>query len=190
MLIVFHKPYGVLCQFTQDQPGQQTLAEFGFPPDVWPIGRLDMDSEGLLLLSDEKALVDRLLNPKSKLAKTYFAQVEGIPDHHAILKLSNGTLHIKGHRCRPADAQVLDPQPSIPPRDPPIRVRASIPDTWISLTLTEGKNRQARRMTAAVGHPTLRLIRVAIGELTLNELAPGSWFKADHNLRHQLGLRV
>ncbi|MBK1826415.1 pseudouridine synthase [Haloferula rosea] len=190
MLIVFHKPYGVLCQFTQDQPGQRTLADFGFPKNVWPIGRLDMDSEGLLLFSDEKALVDRLLNPRAKQPKTYLAQVEGIPDSKALTKLSDGTLHIKGHRCRPARAHLPDPQPAIPPRDPPIRVRASIPDRWITLTLTEGKNRQVRRMTAAVGHPTLRLIRIAIGDLELGELESGVWQEADATQRQQLGLRV
>lgn len=190
MLIIFHKPFGVLCQFTPDQPGQRTLAEFGFPNEVWPIGRLDMDSEGLLLLSDEKPLVDRLLHPKAKLPKTYLAQVEGIPDAKALERLANGSLEIKGHRCRPAEASCPDPQPSFPPRDPPIRVRANIPDTWISLTLTEGKNRQVRRMTAAVGHPTLRLIRVAIGELDLVDLKAGVWIEANTEMRSQLGVRV
>ncbi|MGE9269469.1 MAG: pseudouridine synthase [Verrucomicrobiales bacterium] len=189
MLIVFHKPFGVLSQFTADQPGQTTLADFGFPREVWPIGRLDMDSEGLLLLSDEKALVDRLLNPRSKQAKTYYAQVEGIPSPKALHRLSNGSLEVKGHRCLPAQAAVLTPPPPIPPRTPPIRVRAKIPDTWISLTLTEGKNRQVRRMTAAVGHPTLRLIRIAIGNLTLEGINPGEWTQLPTQRRKLLGLR-
>ena len=186
MLILFHKPYGVLCQFTKDQPGQRTLADFGFPKDVYPIGRLDMDSEGLLLPSDEKPLVDRLLNPRSKISKTYHARVEGIPDSSALERLSNGTLEIKGHRCLPARASVLDPQPDYPPRDPPIRVRLHIPDTWLELVITEGKNRQVRRMTAAVGHPTLRLVRAAIGGLKLHDLARGEWREATDGDRRAL----
>lgn len=175
MLLAFHKPYGVLCQFTQDQPGQRTLADFGFPPAVYPVGRLDLDSEGLLLLSDEKPLVDRLLNPRQDHSKTYHVQVEGSPSSAAIQRLATRSIVIKGHCCKPARAHTLDPQPVIPPRDPPIRVRKNIPDTWISLTLTEGKNRQVRRMTAAIGHPTLRLIRVAIGGFQLSDLPSGHW---------------
>ncbi|BCX46351.1 pseudouridine synthase [Haloferula helveola] len=190
MLLVFHKPYGVLCQFTPDQPGQRTLADFGFPKSVWPIGRLDMDSEGLLLLSDEKPLVDRLMNPASKAPKTYLAQVEGEPDEKALQTLAEGTLVIRGHRVLPAKAIRPDPQPEFPPRDPPIRYRASIPTTWISLTLTEGKNRQVRRMTAAVGFPTLRLIRTAIDRLELGDLEAGTWHEAATDERRRLGLRV
>lgn len=186
MLLAFHKPYDVLSQFTPELPGQRTLAEFGFPERVWPIGRLDRDSEGLLLLSDEKFLVDRLLHPRSNKSKTYFAQVEGIPGEDAIHKLSRGGIVIKGHRCAPADARVLDPPPDFAPRIPPIRVRRDIPDRWISLTLTEGKNRQVRRMTAAVGHPTLRLIRVRIGGLELGDLAAGDWEDVDPAKRELL----
>ena len=149
-----------------------------------------MDSEGLLLLSDEKHLVDRLMNPRSKQPKTYHAQVEGCPDPQALRRLANGSLEIKGHRCRRAEVERLDPQPNPPPRDPPIRVRANIPDTWISLTLTEGKNRQVRRMTAAVGHPTLRLIRIAIGDLEMAALNEGEWVEASADHRARLGLRV
>lgn len=175
VLIALHKPYDVLSQFTPDVPGQRTLAEFGLPKDVWPIGRLDRDSEGLLLLSDEKALVDRLLHPRSKQPKTYLAQVEGIPEKAALDRLRRGGLDIRGHLCAPAIVDSPDPQPTLPPRNPPIRVRKEIPDHWISLTITEGKNRQVRRMTAAVGHPTLRLIRVRIGRFPLDPLSPGEW---------------
>ena len=173
MLLAFHKPYGVLSQFTPE-PGSAwgTLASFGLPPDVYPLGRLDADSEGLLLLSDEKGLNSRLLDPERGHPRTYWAQVEGAPTPAALAKLAQG-LDLKGYRTRPCQARLLDPQPAVPPRDPPIRVRPSIPDTWIELTLVEGKNRQVRRMTAAIGHPTLRLIRVRIGQLPLAPLLPG-----------------
>lgn len=175
MLIALHKPYGILSQFTPE-PGSKwgTLAEFGLPKNVYPLGRLDADSEGLLLLSDEKGLNTRLLDPEHGHPRTYLAQVEGIPNAEAIRKLSNGVT-IKGYQTKPCAAQLLDPAPAIPPRDPPIRVRKSVPDSWIQLTLTEGKNRQVRRMTAAIGHPTLRLIRIAIGELKLAALTAGQW---------------
>ena len=175
MVIAFHKPYGVLSQFTPDQPGQRTLAEFGFPPDVYPLGRLDMDSEGLLLLSDEPGMNGRLLDPKNAHPRTYYVQVEGIPEPQALVWLSGGMIVIRGHRCLPCEASILDPRPQVPPRDPPIRVRKSIPDTWIRITLTEGKNRQVRRMTAAIGHPTLRLLRVAIGGFSDPSLSAGQW---------------
>jgi len=181
MVIAFNKPYGVLCQFTPDQPGQRTLADFGFPKNVYPLGRLDMDSEGLLLLSDESGLNDRLLNPKHAHPRTYLVQVEGVPDSSAMRLLGEGSIVIQGHRCLPCEAVILYHRPEIPPRDPPIRVRKEIPDTWIQITLTEGKNRQVRRMTASIGHPTLRLIRIAIGRLTDSSLAPGAWKKLDGN---------
>jgi len=189
MVIAFHKPYGVLCQFTPDQPGQRTLADFGFPKHVYPLGRLDMDSEGLLLLSDEAGLNDRLLNPKHAHPRTYLVQVEGIPDAPAIRILSEGCIVIRGHRCLPCEAAILSERPAIPPRDPPIRVRKEIPDTWLRITLTEGKNRQVRRMTAAIGHPTLRLIRVAIGGFSDPSLVPGNWRKldGDERMRTDLG---
>lgn len=176
MILAFHKPYGVLSQFTPE-PGSRwhTLAAFGFPPRVYPLGRLDADSEGLLLLSDETGLNHRLLDPAAAHPRTYWAQVEGIPSPQALDRLRHGGLTIAGHRTRPCHARRLHPPPDIPPRQPPIRFRQSIPDCWIELTLTEGKNRQVRRMTAAIGHPTLRLIRHAIGSLTLDHLAPGSW---------------
>jgi 23S rRNA pseudouridine2457 synthase len=175
LVIAFHKPYGVLCQFTPDQPGQRTLAEFGFPKDVYPLGRLDMDSEGLLLLSNEAGLNGKLLDPSNAHPRTYLVQVEGIPDPMALDHLCSGTIIIRGHRCLPCIASILDPRPNIPPRDPPIRVRHEIPDTWLSITLTEGKNRQVRRMTAAIGHPTLRLLRVSIGGFSDASLLPGEW---------------
>ena len=174
MLIAFHKPYGVLSQFTQELPGQRTLAEFHFPKNVYPIGRLDQDSEGLLLLSDEPALVDRLLNPKRAHPRTYHVQVEKIPSLESLQQLASGVM-VQGKKTLPCHASHLDPQPNFPPRDPPIRVRPSVPDTWIALTLTEGRNRQVRRMTAAVGHPTLRLVRVQIGKFQLGSVPAGQW---------------
>ncbi len=175
MVIAFHKPYGVLCQFTEDQPGQRTLAEFGFPKDVYAVGRLDMDSEGLLLLSDEPGFNNRLLDPKAAHERTYLSQVEGIPDERALKALARGGLEIQGYRTRPCGVIFPDPQPDIPPRDPPVRFRQAIPTSWIELALIEGKNRQVRRMTAAVGFPTLRLIRVAIGKFPLGDLKGGEW---------------
>lgn len=176
MHLAFHKPYGVLCQFTPDQPGQRTLADFGFPPGVYPVGRLDMDSEGLLILSDEPGFNTRLLDPSQTHPRTYLAQVEGAPDPQAVARLAKGGLRIKGHFTRPCLARIVDPAPAVPPRDPPVRERKSVPDHWLELSLTEGKNRQVRRMTAAVGLPTLRLIRVAIGAFFCNDLlAAGTW---------------
>ncbi|WP_367874450.1 pseudouridine synthase [Luteolibacter sp. Populi] len=190
MLVAFNKPYGVLSQFTPDHPGQRTLAEFGFPKDVFPIGRLDQDSEGLLLLGNEPALVSRLLDPAKGHPRTYHVQVEGLPDSEALRRLAAGGLDIKGHRTLPCRAQLLDPAPDFPPRDPPVRFRKSIPDCWLELILTEGKNRQVRRMTAAVSHPTLRLVRVAIGALTLETLPPGTWKELTPEERKALGTRA
>ena len=177
MVIAFHKPYGVLCQFTPDQPGQKTLGDFGFPPGVYPVGRLDLDSEGLLLLSDEPGFNNRLLDPKTAHPRTYQAQVEGIPTLDAVSKLTRGGLVIQGHRTLPCAAKVLEAEPEIAPRDPPVRYRQAIPTSWLELRLIEGKNRQVRRMTAAVGFPTLRLIRVAIGKLDGAGLVAGKWEK-------------
>jgi len=180
MILAFHKPYGVLSQFSPDGSLHRTLAEFGFPRDVYPIGRLDADSEGLLLLSDEAGLNTRLLDPKFGHARRYWAQVERIPSEEALERLAAG-ISIQDQRTslktktRPCRAWLLDPQPDIPPRDPPIRVRKSVPDCWVGLELTEGKNRQVRRMTAAIGHPTLRLIRMSIGNFLLGEIASGTW---------------
>lgn len=188
MIIAFNKPYGVISQFTPEQPGQRTLSEFGFPKSVYPIGRLDLDSEGLLLLSDEEGLNHTLLNPKFSHKRTYLVQVEGNPAPETLEKLCDGTLRIRGHLCLPCKAVIPNPQPNIVDRNPPIRVRKSIPDTWIEISMTEGKNRQVRRMTAAIGHPTLRLIRTAIGDYRPHDLPPGSWQVADKNIRDMIGL--
>ncbi len=175
MIIAFHKPYGVLCQFTPDQPGQRTLADFGFPPGVYPVGRLDMDSEGLLLLSDEAGFNNRLLDPKSAHPRTYLAQVDGVPTAQAIKVLEIGGILIQDYRTRPCKVGLLQVEPEVAPRDPPVRFRRAIPTSWLELQLTEGKNRQVRKMTAAVGFPTLRLIRIAIGKLDGTWLPQGKW---------------
>ncbi len=174
MLIAFHKPYGVLSQFTPDGSPNRPLAEFGFPKDVYPIGRLDADSEGLLLLSDEPAWNARLLEPRHAHEREYWVQVERIPDAGSLKQLAAGVL-IQGRMTLPCHATLLEPQPDIPPREPPIRFRKNVPDCWISMELIEGKNRQVRHMTAAVGHPTLRLLRTRIGRLRLDGLVAGEW---------------
>lgn len=175
MLLVFNKPYGVLSQFTSEEPGRRTLAEFGLPPKVYPVGRLDADSEGLLLLTDEAGLNDRLLHPARGHWRRYWAQVEGEPSMESLGVLAAGVV-VQGRRTLPARAWRLEPQPAVPPRNPPIRVRKSISDCWIAVELHEGRNRQVRRMTAAMGHATLRLMRVRIGAFDLpGDLAPGSW---------------
>lgn len=174
VLLAFHKPYGVLSQFTADGSPNRTLSEFGLPPEVYPLGRLDADSEGLLLLTDEAGLNTQLLSPAHRHRRVYWAQVERIPSHDRLSRLSKG-IRIQDHDTLPVIVALLNPQPVMPPRDPPIRSRKSVPDCWISLELVEGKNRQVRRMTAAIGHPTLRLIRVRIGDLPLGDLPAGSW---------------
>ena len=178
MLIAFNKPFQVLSQFTSDGSANRTLSLFGFPKGVYPIGRLDADSEGLLLLSDEAALNSRLLDPRNAHERTYWAQLERIPFMEELQELERG-LCIQDYLTRRAAARILEPQPAIAPRDPPIRFRKNVPDIWIELRLTEGKNRQVRRMTAAIGHPTLRLIRVAIGQFHIGSLAPGEWKRLD-----------
>jgi 23S rRNA pseudouridine2457 synthase len=185
MLIAFNKPYGVLSQFTADGSPNRALAEFRFPPRAYPIGRLDADSEGLLLLSDESQLNARLLEPRRAHSRIYWAQVEGMPDADALRKLSSG-IEIQGRKLLPCRAWFLEPQPQVAPRNPPIRFRNSVPDCWIALELVEGKNRQVRRMTAAVGHPTLRLIRVRIGALELDDLAAGEWKMLDESARKRV----
>jgi 23S rRNA pseudouridine2457 synthase len=174
-LIRFNKPFGVLSQFT-DQAGdgaRATLSDFIAMPGVYPAGRLDRDSEGLLLLTDDGALQARIANPRFKLPKTYLVQVEGIPDAAALDRLRKGVT-LKDGPTRPAQADLIDP-PDLWPRDPPVRFRKSVADCWLRLTITEGRNRQVRRMTAAVGHPTLRLVRWSLGEWTLDELPQGAW---------------
>lgn len=171
-LILLNKPFGVLSQFSGDGT-HQTLSDFVDVPNVYPAGRLDRDSEGLLLLTNDGALQARIADPRHKLPKTYWAQVEGVPDEAALEKLRTGVLLSDG-MTRPAEAALL-PEPTLWPRHPPIRVRAQIPTHWIALTLREGRNRQVRRMTAAVGLPTLRLIRTRIGEHELGALKPGEF---------------
>jgi 23S rRNA pseudouridine2457 synthase len=174
MLIAFNKPYGVISQFTPDGSPNRTLAEFGFPKGIYPIGRLDADSEGLLLLSDEAELNQRLLHPKQAHEREYWVQVERIPSAEALRDLANGVL-VQGRKTLPCRAWTLEPQPEMPPREPPIRFRKSVPACWLGLELIEGKNRQVRRMTAAIGHPTLRLLRVRIGRFELGGIEPGKW---------------
>ena len=174
VLIAFNKPYGVLSQFTGDGSANRTLAEFGFPPRVYPIGRLDADSEGLLLLSDEPALNALLLHPRRGHRRVYWVQVEGVPLPEHVRQLSRGVI-VQGRKTLPCHAALLQVPPDLPPRTPPIRFRKSVPDGWIALELVEGKNRQVRRMTAAVGLPTLRLVRVRIGDFEPSDLPPGTW---------------
>jgi 23S rRNA pseudouridine2457 synthase len=166
MLIAFNKPYGVLSQFTADGSPHRVLAEFGFPAGIYPIGRLDADSEGLLLLSD-------------------WVQVEGAPSAETLSRLARGVM-VQGRKTLPCRAWLPDPPPNLPPRVPPIRFRKSVPDTWIALELAEGKNRQVRRMTAAVGHPTLRLYRAQIGKFQTTGLPPGHWRALDEGERSQV----
>ncbi|NLB12845.1 MAG: pseudouridine synthase [Gammaproteobacteria bacterium] len=178
MLIAFNKPYGVLCQFTdRSVPPRPTLAGFGLPPQVYAAGRLDFDSEGLLLLTDDGRLAHRLTDPRHRQHKTYLVQIEGEPDDAALEALRRGVT-LKDGPTLPARARRVDPPDWLWPRDPPIRVRKSVPDSFIELTITEGRNRQVRRMTAAVGHPTLRLVRLAIGAHRLDGLIPGQWREA------------
>jgi 23S rRNA pseudouridine2457 synthase len=202
VLIAFHKPFGVLSQFTSDGSSNRALLEFGFPKNVYPIGRLDADSEGLLLLSDEARWNEKLLHPRHAHGREYWAQVEKVPDRGALDQLQRGVM-IQGRKTLPCRAWLLEPQPipvtpsresaadcqpdgpaapcrdaatmKIFPRTPPIRFRKTVPDCWIGLELIEGKNRQVRRMTAAIGHPTLRLLRVRIGNFWLGSLPPGQW---------------
>ena len=174
VLLAFHKPYGIVSQFTPDGSRHGTLAEFGFPKGVYPIGRLDAESEGLLLLSDEADLNARLLHPSRGHTRTYWAQVERVPSDESLAQLERGVT-IGGRQTLPCRAWRLDPQPTLPPRVPPIRFRKNVPDTWVALELVEGKNHQVRKMTAAVGHPTLRLMRVRIGAFELGGLEAGKW---------------
>jgi 23S rRNA pseudouridine2457 synthase len=171
--LIFYKPYGVLSQFTDDE-GRQTLKDYIPLPDVYPVGRLDWDSEGLMLLTDDGRLQHRLSDPQYEHPRTYWVQVERIPDESALERLAAG-VEIQNYQTKPALVKLLSAEPQLPPREPPIRDRQNIPTAWLELTLTEGKNRQVRRMTAAVGFPTLRLVRVSIGLLSLKGLSLGSW---------------
>lgn len=185
MLIAFNKPYGILSQFTSDGSPNGTLARFGFPKSVYPLGRLDADSEGLLLLADEPRLNERLLQPQHAHQREYWAQVERIPSRESLGSLATG-LMVQGRRTLPCRAWILEPQPVLPAREPPIRFRKTVPACWIGLELVEGRNRQVRRMTAAIGHPTLRLIRVRIGRFILGNLPAGSWKELDQESRNQV----
>lgn len=172
--ILFNKPYGVLCQFT-DREGRKTLADFGpFPPDVYPVGRLDMDSEGLVLLTNDERLKHALLKPQYGHARTYLVQVERIPTEEAIEQLHRGVV-IEDRKTKPAEVRLLTHEPKIFPRSVPIRYRKNVPTAWLEITLREGRNRQVRKMTAAVGHPTLRLMRIGMEKLGLGTLQPGEW---------------
>ena len=173
MLIAFNKPFGVICKF-RPEPGRLTLAHYINVPNVYPAGRLDTDSEGLLLLTDDGVLQARIANPRHKLEKVYWAQVEGSPTEAALTALCNG-VDLGDFTTKPARARLINEPTNLWRRDPPIRYRAKIPTTWLELTLREGKNRQVRRMTARVGFPTLRLVRASVGWVNVESLAPGTW---------------
>ena len=174
-LLLFNKPFRVLSQF-RESGSKLTLGSYFQDPALRVAGRLDYDSEGLLLLSDDGRLVQKITNPRFKLAKTYWAQLEGEPTADALQQLRAGVL-LKDGKTRPARAKIIEEPANLWPRDPPIRYRASIPTSWLELTITEGRNRQVRRMTAAVNFPTLRLIRARVGDWSLGELKPGEWVK-------------
>ena len=183
-LILFNKPYGVLCQFSA-QGAHVTLKDYLPILNVYPAGRLDADSEGLLILTDDGSLQHRITAPQGKLPKTYWVQVEGVPDTHALDRLTQG-LDLGDFMTRPAQVQLIAEPENLWPRDPPIRSRKHIPTCWLALTISEGKNRQVRRMTAKIGHPTLRLIRAAIGPWRLDGLAPGEWREAEPGMVEKL----
>jgi 23S rRNA pseudouridine2457 synthase len=177
LLIAFNKPFGVICKFSPE-PGKRTLADYVDVRGVYPAGRLDTDSEGLLLLTDDGALQARIASPRHKLPKVYWTQVEGLPTDAALAVLREG-VDLGDFHTQPADARRIEEPAQLWPRDPPIRQRAKIPTAWLELTLREGKNRQVRRMTAKVGFPTLRLVRAAIGSVDLEGLPPGQWREVD-----------
>ena len=172
-VVLFNKPFGVLSQFTPEA-GHTALDQFGFPPGIYAAGRLDHDSEGALLLTDNGKLIKKLLDPKFEHPRTYLAQVEGEITEEAVRRLSAGVT-IKGYRTKPCTAEISSEPVWLWPRNPPVRFRANIPTSWVRLTLIEGKNRQVRHMTAAVGFPTLRLVRIKIGNVELGDLQPGQW---------------
>lgn len=171
--ILFYKPFNVLSQFTSVN-GKQSLHDFHFPGDVYPVGRLDYDSEGLLLLTNDNSVKHQLTDPTFNHPKTYLAQVEHIPTEDALRSLCAGVV-IEGKKTKPADVELLSEEPLLPERSVPIRFRKNVPTAWLEITLYEGRNRQVRKMTAAVGHPTLRLVRIRIGNLTIENLEPGKW---------------
>lgn len=171
--VLFHKPYGVLSQFTPEA-GARSLADFDLPKGIYAAGRLDKDSEGLLLLTDDGPFIEKLLNPKNEKEKTYWVLVERVPTEEELEKMRMG-LKIEDYVTKPCEVKIMDPQPEVPPRDPPVRFRKSVQDVWIEVKIIEGKNRQVRKMTAAIGHPTLRLIRMKTGPYVLGDLKPGEW---------------
>jgi 23S rRNA pseudouridine2457 synthase len=178
--ILFYKPYNVLSQFSPE-PGKQTLKDYlTLPKDIYPVGRLDYDSEGLLLLTNDNAVKKKLTDPTAEHPKTYFAQVERLPDEQALETLRRGVM-IEGNRTKPAEVMLLTDDPGFPERSTPIRFRKNVPTAWISIVLREGRNRQVRKMSAAVGHPTLRLVRTAIGSLAIGTLHPGEWREVTRN---------
>jgi 23S rRNA pseudouridine2457 synthase len=187
---LFYKPYQVLTQFSAEGE-KETLAHYfkNIPKDIYPVGRLDYDSEGLLLLTNDKVLTTQLLEPRYAHSRTYYVQVDRIPDEIAIQKLQKGVLiNVDGKQYLTKKARValLDTEPKVPERNPPIRFRKNIPTSWVSLTLSEGKNRQVRKMTAAVGFPTLRLIRYSIGNINIEDMLPGSWKEVDASIKTSL----
>jgi 23S rRNA pseudouridine2457 synthase len=173
--IAFYKPYGVLCQFTGES-GDRTLAEFNFPKNVYAAGRLDKDSEGLLILTDDGLFNQKLTNPKSKKEKNYYVQVENIPTEANLDVLKAGVVIKGGYKTLPCKARIIK-DPGFEQRDPPIRQRKSIPTCWLEISVIEGKNRQVRSMTASIGHPTLRLVRVSVGKQKIDQLQPGQWIQ-------------
>lgn len=174
LYIAFYKPYGILSQFTSDDP-KETLSNFNLPKGVYPAGRLDKDSEGLLILSNDGTFIDQLLNPKFDKEKIYWVQVENIPSEDSLNVLRKGGIQIQDYKTKPAKVHIIEPQPVMPERDPPVRFRKSIPTCWLEIKISEGKNRQVRRMTASINHPTLRLLRQQVGKYKLGELNPGQW---------------
>lgn len=171
--ILFHKPYGVLSQFTPED-GARALSEFNLPKGIYAAGRLDKDSEGLLLLTDDGPLIEKLLSPKNEKQKTYWVLVERVPTQEELSRMRMG-LKIEDYLTKPCEVKILDPQPENAPRDPPVRIRKTVQDVWLEIKIIEGKNRQIRKMTAAIGHPTLRLIRIGLGPFKLEDLKLGEW---------------
>ena len=176
LYIAFFKPFGILSQFTSDKV-EETLSVFNLPKDVYPVGRLDKDSEGLLILSNDGAFIEQVLSPKYDKEKIYWVQVENIPDENSLDILRLGGVLIQDYKTKPASVKILDPQPKLPERKPPIRARLTIPTCWLEIKISEGKNRQVRRMTASINHPTLRLLRVQVGKLKLGVMEPGEWIE-------------